>query len=632
MPPRRKNKTLTYLLPDLPAGSSQPLASESVIHQYSDIRSDGSVALSAVSRPVPSASMESPLVSDTEHVSQDQDHVQFEVDIQEYARELREMTHSANGFIIIVTHSCRNCSNEKGAENISIYCGALSCQACVLQAHHALPFHRIEQWNGSFFEKRQLKALGLRIQLGHWHDGNRCPRPIHAAGDDFLVIDTNGIHEIGLDFCGCLTNGTPTQQLIRAGLYPATTTNPRTAATINVLRHFHLNFLESKCSAYDFYYSLARQTDNMGLSGTQDRYDEFLRMTKQWRNLQLLKRAGRGNSTSGVAGTQPGECALLCPACPHPGKNLPADWDQAPEDRRFLFALFLAIDANFRLKRKDVSSEAKDPGLGHGWAFYCQVEEYMSHVKKHWNDRQPKSRCVAHDAVDKPDREARGTASSGIGAVDCARHNMKRSLSVGDLQLGERYINMDFMFFRSVSGTDLVSFFVSYDIACQWHINLWERMAKYSNHLLSIDHGTRYFVFLVPKFHLPAHIEECNIRFSFNLTRSVGMTDGEAPERVWAATNPLAGSTMNMGPGSRRDALDDFFNDQNHKKIIGLGMSYLLMLGSSGPNIRKTQSYWKPLAELGNCANWSQCAPELSILPVGASMMQLSNTLVSRWI
>jgi hypothetical protein len=43
-----------------------------------------------------------------------------------------------------------------------------------------------------------------------------------------------------------------------------------------------------------------------------------------------------------------------------------------------------------------------------------------------------------HDTVDKPDREARETASSGIGTVDCARHNMKRPLAVGDLQLGER--------------------------------------------------------------------------------------------------------------------------------------------------------------------------------------------------
>jgi hypothetical protein len=55
---------------------------------------------------------------------------------------------------------------------------------------------------------------------------------------------------------------------------------------------------------------------------------------------------------------------------------------------RFLYALFLALDANFRLKRKDVSSEEKDPGLGNGWAFYCDVVAYMEHVKRNWDQKQ----------------------------------------------------------------------------------------------------------------------------------------------------------------------------------------------------------------------------------------------------
>jgi len=38
---------------------------------------------------------------------------------------------------------------------------------------------------------------------------------------------------------------------------------------------------------------------------------------------------------------------------------------------------------------------------------------------------------------------------------------------------------------------------------------------------------------LVPKFHLPAYVEECNLQFSFNLTKGVGRTDSEAPERGW---------------------------------------------------------------------------------------------------
>ncbi|KAF7300835.1 hypothetical protein MKEN_01309400 [Mycena kentingensis (nom. inval.)] len=468
--------------------------------------------------------------------------------------------------------------------------GMLHCQSCFVEAHRYLPFHRAEEWNGQYFVTRSLKSLGLRVQLGHSHESaNQCIAPAPAPGDDFVVVDFNGVHEIALDFCGCYSSGTHTQQLLRAGLFPSTSRNARTAATILVLRHWHLTFLESKCSVYDYFYTLARQTDNTGLSGLRDRYDEFLRMTKEWRNLQMLKRGGRGHDPSGVAGTQPGECALVCPACPQPGKNLPSDWVNHPPEKRFLFAAFLAIDANFHLKRKAISSEQKDGGLSDGMLFYSPIGAYMRHVQKHWNMRQARSRCVAHDAVDKPDRDARGTASSGIGAVDCARHNMKRPLSVGDLQLGERYINMDYMFFRSISGSELVQYFVSYDIACQWHVNLWERMAAYDNELLTIDSGAKYFVFLVPKFHLPAHIEDCNIQFSFNLTRFVGMTDGEAPERGWSATNALAGSTMNMGPGSRRDALNDFFNDQNHKKIISFGTAMLRKVHEAAPLVIETQ-------------------------------------------
>jgi hypothetical protein len=37
-----------------------------------------------------------------------------------------------------------------------------------------------------------------------------------------------------------------------------------------------------------------------------------------------------------------------------------------------------------------------------------------------------------------------GLAASGLGAVDCARHDMKRPLAVGDLLKGERYV---FIFF-----------------------------------------------------------------------------------------------------------------------------------------------------------------------------------------
>ncbi|KAK7049165.1 CxC2 domain-containing protein [Favolaschia claudopus] len=472
---------------------------------------------------------------------------------------------------------CISCGGREGLYRCrDCFTDDLFCKTCLVDAHQDLPLHRVESqmWNGMFFEHETLKALGLRIQLGHGKlkegQRQRCRNPARAVNDDFVVIDTYGIHEVGLDFCECSSAHPHDIQLLRARWYPSTSTSPRSAATFNVLRRFHLITLESKGSVSEFYKSIARETDNTGTRTVRDRYDEFARMTREWRHLQMLKRAGRGHDPAGVASTKPGECALLCPACPQPGKNLPADWEKAPREKRFLYALFLALDANFRMRRKKVSNEADDPSLGDGWSFFVRTAPYYDYLARYWKEKQDRSTCVAHDAVDKPDRESRGTASSGIATVDCARHNMKRPNAVGDLQLGERYMNMDYILVMGLAGSEVCQLFVSYDIACQWHKHLWERMKRFPLDI-RLHEGKHYCVFLVPKFHLPAHIEACNVKFSFHLTRFVGMTDGEAPERGWSVINPLAGATAEMGPGNRRDTINDAFNDTNHKKILGLG-------------------------------------------------------------
>ncbi|KAF7345208.1 CxC2 domain-containing protein [Mycena sanguinolenta] len=458
-------------------------------------------------------------------------------------------------------HRCRECLGG----------GELMCHGCIVDGHHRLPFHQIEHWTGTIFERKSLKELGLRIQLGHWHN-------------------------VALDYCGCGQGGHPTRQLLRSQLWPATTTNPKTAATFAVLRLYHLLSFEAKCSVLEFYQTLARQTDNLGLNRrkrsapTQERYQGFLRMTRQWRHIRMLKRAGRGHDPAGIANTKPGECALLCPACPQPEKNLPPNWKDVAETKRFLYALFLAIDANFRLKRKEVSSEAKDPGLGNGWAFFCEVQAYMRHVEDNWDQKQERSHCIAHDAVDKPDREARGTASSGIGAVDCARHNMKRPNAI--LEYGLHVLQ---------------------EHICQWHINIWKRMADYKNEEITIDGKGKFMTFLLPKFHLPAHIEKCNLRFSFHLTPYVGQTDGEAPERGWADANPLARSTKEMGPGARHDALDDHFNDWNHKKIVRLGRTLRKKTEDAVPEMMRTRQALRDMEEsLGETVvkDWTTMAEE----------------------
>ncbi|KAJ7343941.1 hypothetical protein DFH08DRAFT_810478 [Mycena albidolilacea] len=388
----------------------------------------------------------------------------------------------------------------------------LYCSSCVKHLHASLPFHRIEHWENSWFRWCTLKSLGVRIQLGH-QVGEPCPNPSTSAGDDFVVITLHGIEEVGLDYCDCGLAKTKPVQLLRMKLYPATGTSPRSTATFALLRHFAHMTLESKCSPYEFYHSLVRETDNTGLEPSWDR----------------------------INATKPGKVALLCPACPHPGINLPRDWDKVPPHHRFLYALFLVIDTNFHLMRKDVSSEEKDPGLVRGWGFFGEVMKYMAHLEKHWDQKQDRSTCVSHDAVDKPLQEFVGTASSGIGTVDCARHNMKHPNGL----------------------------FVSYDIACQWYKNLWERMCIFESHA-QLKEGEKTVGFLVPKFHLPAHIKSCNLLFSFNLTPFVGRTNREAPQCGWADANHLANSTSVSGPGTMWDTLEVHFQYWNWKKIMRL--------------------------------------------------------------
>ncbi|KZP09993.1 hypothetical protein FIBSPDRAFT_913941 [Athelia psychrophila] len=471
---------------------------------------------------------------------------------------------------------CPNC--EGTAEPIvrckDCYGGSIVCVKCAVTTHQHLPTHCIERWNVTHFEPTTLKILGLRIQLGH-AVGEKCMNPIVTAGDDFVIVDCNGIHQVALDYCGCASAKGLTVQLLRAKLYPATVQAPKTAATFNLLEFFQLLTFESKASAFELYHTLARQTDNTGTLRVPDRYDEFLRMIRQWRNLKMLKRAGRGHDPTGVAGTKEGECAVLCPACPQPGKNLPANWREAPEDTRFIFGLFLAADTNFHMVRMKVSSKAADPTFSAGLSYFCEMSKYREHLAKYGDQKEIHSTCVKHHAVgDANTSRFANLAASGIGTVDCTRHMMKRPNSVGELQKGERYANMDYMFFSSTSQQDFVRLVMSYDIVCQWSVHLWTRMLNMPGYI-HIDRENKQIIVLIPKFHLPAHVKSCHTAYSFNLTRGVGQTDGEAPERGWANINPLSSSAKRMGPASYRETIDDHFGDWNWLRIVGLGKSLM---------------------------------------------------------
>ena len=72
-------------------------------------------------------------------------------------------------------------------------------------------------------------------------------------------------------------------------------------------------------------------------------------MMRMWQTLKMLQRRGRGHSPSGVAGTQEGELAVLCPACPQPGKNLPSDWEDAPPEKQCVALAFFCVIFNISM-------------------------------------------------------------------------------------------------------------------------------------------------------------------------------------------------------------------------------------------------------------------------------------------
>ncbi|KAM6491179.1 hypothetical protein JOM56_013418 [Amanita muscaria] len=453
-------------------------------------------------------------------------------------------------------YRCIDCMNNR-----------LYCKPCIVASHSFIPFHRIQEWTpGCYFSQISLRDLGMRIQLNH-PIGEKCYNPANSYNDDFTVIDLNGIHEVAVDYCNCHRVQPRTIQLLRFRLYPATTIDPRTAATFQVLEYFHLNTLISKISAFDFYMTLSRRTDNTGTREIPYRYASFLLMAWQWRHLKLMKRMGRGHIPEGRAVTRQEECAVLCPACPQPGRNLPSDWAAAPPNQQWLYTLFLGLDANFRLKRLNVSKNADDPDLNQGSAYFVDEKSFQLYLQE-YNSKIPNDRstCSNYDAIKLASmRGGKGTATTGVGTVECIRHDMKRPVSVGDLQKGERYVNMDYFFLSSIQQNCPTKLVISYDIACQWSKNLQKRIDLYGP-----SHGSDVFQNMSTTF-----ADFCKINYSFNFLPRMGCTDGEAPERGWAATNAVASSTKEMGPGSRRDTLDDHFGDYNWRKVTNLAASLL---------------------------------------------------------
>ncbi|KAK7046798.1 CxC2 domain-containing protein [Favolaschia claudopus] len=401
--------------------------------------------------------------------------------------------------------------------------------------------------------------------------GFRCPRPA-SKERDMVVMHFPNIYSIKFRYCGCdvSDHANNLQQLLRNGWYPATTVDPGTCATLATLKVFRLLNVVGNLSIHDFIKTLERSTDAAGLHSVPDRYKSFGLMSRQFAFLLRLMRAGRGHDERGVDGTEEGECAVLCWACPHDGINLPEGWREVAPEFQFLFILILAMDANFRLRNRLRPNEKDDPPLGSGWGYMVEEKEYHEHLRGYVGEEDV-STCVAFQALlQKDTRVTTGLRCSGVGGVVCARHEVVRPQGIGDLQKGERYANMDYILLCSLLGVTAMFLAISYDIACQWRVNFPLRLKEMPERL-QLDLARMTLLFALPVWHAAAHERTCQVQNSLSYTAGVGRTDGEGVERVWSRLNPLAWSTREKGRGGRADSIEDEVDYLNFEKNIHLG-------------------------------------------------------------
>lgn len=239
----------------------------------------------------------------------------------------------------------RALSNAMSAYHYTVlrYVGEFSCNPLLTAS---------KVWQDGFYQRTSLLELGLCFYIGHHHTSCSSAMNFHQI----LVIGLNGAHPVNVQFCAC--KGTPGwvehyRQLLRIGWYPASFDRPKTAFTFDLLDTYHKLTLQGKLNLYDFYLSIMQKTDNCGqekaivcfpatasCSSTnpyfpQSRYHEISRCVRQWRHLKQIKRGGGAHSPTGLVSVPDGMFALECPACPHPGRNLPANWKEAPDDKKY---------------------------------------------------------------------------------------------------------------------------------------------------------------------------------------------------------------------------------------------------------------------------------------------------------
>ncbi|KAL0566702.1 hypothetical protein V5O48_015298, partial [Marasmius crinis-equi] len=434
------------------------------------------------------------------YTSSDNPFYQLKEEAPEMLKEIMRME-SRGGSHVCAGHCSGKNASKYRCRDCDGHTHSMFCQECMVDRHKDRPYDKIEEWNGSYFQKTSLRDLGMSIQLCH-PAGEKCKFP-RAAKTGFVVMDIDFVQRVDLYYCG----------------------------------------------------SVEAATDVAGINDTPTgRYDELTRVLRMFRCLRMLKRGGIGNSLDpDLVNIPSGTLVVKCPACPRPEVNLPENWLEVVKEKQFLFYKFISVDACFRLKRQAVSSETKDPGQLTRKAYHVEQADYQKQMAlmKDVPEEKVDPHCTGHGlaAIEQAyTKFQKGYSTTGCILCLRARHEIVEPNGIADLDVGEKFWHMDWAISASQMHSDpLLTRILSYDICCQYHVHFFERLTQVPEHI-RIEIHIGHWRFVVPKLHIKGHGQDCQEEFAFHILPGAGQTDGEGIERQWASLGPIGTNTKEMGP------------------------------------------------------------------------------------
>uniref|UniRef100_A0A0W0GCP1 Uncharacterized protein n=1 Tax=Moniliophthora roreri TaxID=221103 RepID=A0A0W0GCP1_MONRR len=148
---------------------------------------------------------------------------------------------------------------------------------------------------------------------------------------------------------------------------------------------------------------------------------------------------GWAHDPTGLSSTPKGSCAVLCHAYSIPDMNLPEDWCQAPTDKKWLYSLLVAKDANFKQKAWARPNNHHDMPLGPGWGCTIHYKPYLEEMTKYANQDEI-SHCVSFSTIwNANNKKAKGLRATGVGTITCSHHELVQPNGLGDLQVGDMH-------------------------------------------------------------------------------------------------------------------------------------------------------------------------------------------------